>query len=100
MIKQEKVFEGRRLELEDGRVFQLSYRLIISESKERPEMAVYGIEAGMSCGEQMETDTVTGLTESRETAVGWLRLLADGAVTPLCLAEVLDDLVSQQELAW
>lgn len=101
MKRRNEVREERNVTAEDGVEYHLSYSLITVESEEWPGVMLYGIGIAMIRTEgslrQEEADEVPCLTDSRELAENWLNTLAAEAVTPLCLAEILDDLVTEQE---
>lgn len=101
MNRWDEVMEVRNLTAEDGVKYRLSYTRITTESEEQPGLLLYGIgismirKDGTECRE--ESDEVLCLTESKELAENYLHALANVAITPLCLAEMLDDLMTEQE---
>jgi len=86
----ERVLECRELEMENGERVEVKYLLVTNESQ-NDRVRTYGI----GIQKLNEKEVVEKLTESEEKAKGWIDKLARNQITPMCLIEVLDELISR-----
>lgn len=81
--------------LEDERVMKLDYSLT-EKLPDSDQMApYYGVEVTKKLDNVIETDEVTGLSNSRDAVVGMIKKLFQFEVTPISMIEILDELVTQ-----
>jgi len=61
---------------------------------ENADKVTYGIKIERDVQDEKNSEETMGLTHSFEEAEAWSQKLAAGLVTPLCLHEVIDDLMN------
>lgn len=86
----------------ESKTFRIEYflteRLCASDGAER--LPVYGVRATLQMdgkqadGSPMDCAQVDDISASREEALGFIRLLARGAVTPVCLKDTAEDFIA------
>lgn len=80
--------------LEDERIMKLDYSLTekVSETNQAP---YYGVRITKFLDELVESDEISGISESRENVVSMIKKLCQFQVTPVSMAEIVDELVTQ-----
>lgn len=80
--------------LEDSRVMKLDYCLTEKLSESEQKIPYYGVRITKHLENMTETDEVCGISESRDTVVSILKKLCRFEVTPISMAEILDDMIT------
>ncbi len=93
-MKQVKLLFSSRVMLDDEREMALDYFLTEMISEADLVTPYFGVGITKKSGAITEADEICGVTASKETAVGILEKLYRYQVTPMTLAEVVDDLVT------
>lgn len=93
-MKQVQLLYSNRVTLEDARSMQLDYCLLENLSDEDKGTPYYGIRVSKYLGNTVETDEVEGVSTSKECVVTILRKLFQFEVTPISIAEAVDELVT------
>ena len=73
----------------------LNYYLTEKQSSEKEE-TVYGIKVTKQSEEGNEEDVVDNISYNKEEVLELLNLLSSNEVTPVCMAEILDDLMTER----
>lgn len=87
--------ETRHLLTEDQRSFKLNYFLTQKQVVEE-DRVIYGVAVTKEGGGVLEEEVVDNLSYQQEDVESMLLLLANNLVTPLCMVEILDDLVTEK----
>ena len=80
--------------LEDDRIMKLDYSLTHHASKENPAQLYYGVHITKVLSGVTETDEIMGISSSKEVTASILEKLCQFAVTPITMAEIVDELVT------
>lgn len=83
------------IELENGENLLLNYFLMSKKSVEVPGN-VYGICVEKELSGEKEADQVENISYIEGNVMDILHTLMEHTVTPICLAEVLDDLMTER----
>jgi hypothetical protein len=96
-MKQAKLLFSSQVKLEDEREMALDY--FITEMISEADMVTpfFGVGITKKSGMISETDEICGVSASKETAIWILEKLYRNQVTPMSLAEVVDELVTLSE---
>lgn len=94
-MKQSLLLYSNEVMLDDERVMKLDYSLTERLSVENQNEPYYGIRVTKSLDDLVESDEVTGISESREDVISIIRKLCQFQVTPISMIEIVDDLVTQ-----
>lgn len=92
MRKLELLFSNE-VTLEDQRKMKLDYSLTESCAGESAE-SYYGIQIRKYLDDVTESDEVNGISYSRDTVISMIRKLFQYEVTPISMAEIIDELVT------
>lgn len=79
--------------LEDRRLMKLDYSLTESCAEASTE-PYYGIQIRKYLGDDMEADEVSGISYSKDAVISMIRKLFQYEVTPISMAEIIDELVT------
>jgi hypothetical protein len=93
-MKQVQLLFSNRVTLEDSRSMQLDYCLLENVSDEDKLTPYYGVRISKYLGGTVETDEVAGISTSRESVESILQKLFQFEVTPISMAEIVDELVT------
>ncbi|HEY8499730.1 MAG TPA: DUF6514 family protein [Clostridia bacterium] len=96
MRKLELLFRNE-VTLEDDRKMRLEYKLMESRSTDDGK-PYYGIQIVKYLDNDMEMDEEAGISYSRDKVIAIAKTLYKHAVTPITMAEVVDDIISLEEL--
>ncbi len=96
-MKQVKLLFSSQVMLDDEQEMALDYFLTEMISEADLVTPYYGVGITKNSGALTETDEVCGLSASKEIAVWILEKLYLNQVTPISLAEVLDELMTLAE---
>lgn len=91
----ERAWGSSRLLLPDGDDIRLEYFMLENSSSDS-RLRTYGIGIRKIQNGEEETEQVEKVTESESKARKWLSILMRNQVTPLCLAETLDDFITAE----
>ena len=83
------------IELENGENLLLNYYLLSKKSVEVPGN-VYGICVEKELAGEKETNQVEDISYIEGNVMDILRTLMEHTVTPICLTEILDDLMTER----
>ena len=92
MKKVELLFSNEVI-LEDQRKMKLDYSLTESCATDSTE-PYYGIRIGKYLEDDKEWDEVSGISHSKETVISMIKKLFQYEVTPISMAEIIDELVT------
>ena len=84
--------ETRQLITEDGHIFKLNYFLTQKQSED-VEKSIYGVAVTKEASGVFEEEVVDNLSYSQEDVEDILSKLSSNLVTPICLVEILDEMV-------
>ncbi len=87
--------ETRQLVTEDERIYKLNYFLTQKKGADTGRI-IYGIAVTKESSGTLEEDMVDNLSYDQEEVEGILIKLANNLVTPLCLVEVIDGLITDR----
>lgn len=96
-MKQAKLLFSSKVKLEDEREMALDYYLTEMISEVDMGTPYFGVGITKKSGAVTETDEISGVSASKETAISILEKLYRNQVTPISLAEIVDDLVTLAE---
>jgi hypothetical protein len=96
-MKQVELLFSSQVRLEDEREMALDYFLTETISETDMVTPYFGVGITKKSGAITETDEVCGVSTSKETAIGILEKLYRNQVTPISLAEIVDELVTLAE---
>lgn len=94
-MKQLQLLFSNEVLLEDSRVMKLDYSLTEKRLETDQDTSYYGVNITKHLDNLIESDEVTGISTSKETVITMIRKLCQFEVTPISMAEILDDLVTQ-----
>lgn len=104
---QKKELQSREISLDQKLKAILDYALVISVSdteisNESPEAFCYGISIDKYLvtdegKELIESDCIEKITYNKDLALKFSSILAENTVTPDCLGEIVDELVSEYQ---
>ncbi|HWT76485.1 MAG TPA: DUF6514 family protein [Mobilitalea sp.] len=92
MNKLQLLFSNEVL-LEDARVMKLDYSLTEKASEEE-KTPYYGVKITKYLENLIESDEVTGISESKDAVVSIIKKLCQFEVTPISMVEIVDDMVT------
>ena len=87
--------QTRQLITEDEHNFKLNY-FITQKQSEDDEKLIYGIAVTKEASGVFEEEIVDNLSYLKQDAEDILVMLADNLVTPICLVEIVDDLITKK----
>ena len=87
--------ETRQLLTEDGHNYKLSYFLTQKDS-EKDGQLVYGVAVTKELGGIMEEEEIDNLSYDQSEIEAMLLTLANNLVTPLCLIEIVDGIITER----
>ncbi len=96
-MKQVKLLFSSKVKLEDEREMALDYFLTEMISEADRVTPYFGVGIIKQSGAITETEEICGVSASKETAIGILEKLYRYQVTPMSLAEAVDELVTLAE---
>ena len=97
MVKTKKIYrETRQLITEDEHSFKLNYFLTQKQSEDS-EKFLFGVAVTKEASGVFEEEVVDNLSYSQQEAEDMLNILAANQVTPICLVEIVDELVTRKE---
>lgn len=85
----------RIVEIMPLREMELKY-FLLEEMDEAEQTISYGVEIRKTESEQIEIETVKGVTDSKEMADHLIELLITNTVTPISLVNVVDDYITEK----
>lgn len=85
----------RIVEIMPLREMELKY-FLLEEMDEAEQTISYGVEIRKTESEQVEVETVKGVTDSKEMADHLIELLVTNTVTPISLVNVVDDYITEK----
>lgn len=85
----------RIVEIMPLREMELKY-FLLEEMDEAEQTISYGVEIRKTESEQIEIETVKGVTDSKEMADHLIELLVTNTVTPISLVNVVDDYITEK----
>ena len=80
--------------LEDERVMKLDYCLTERISEFNKKLPYYGIRITKYLDSVTETDEIAGISSSKDHVISILKELCQYQVTPISMAEIVDELVT------
>ena len=93
MYMTKKIYrETKQLITEDGHIFKLNYFLTQKQSEDE-EKSIYGVAVTKEASGVFEEEVVDNLSYSQEDVEDILSKLSSNLVTPICLVEILDEMV-------
>lgn len=95
MRKLELLFKNE-VTLEDDRMMRLEYNLTENYSVDSGE-PYYGIQIVKYLGDDLEMDEVKGVSFSEEKVRSFTKILFQHTVTPISMAEIIDDLITLED---
>lgn len=95
-MKQVQLIFSNNVILEDARSMKLDYSLTEKVSETNDKTPYYGVMITRYLDNTIETDEVTGLSTSRESAMSIIKKLYQFEVTPISIAEIVDELITQE----
>ena len=96
-MKQAKLLFSSQVKLEDEHEMALEYFLTEMISDTDMVTPYFGVGITKKSGATTETDEICGVSASKETTIGILEKLYQNKVTPISLAEIVDELVTLAE---
>lgn len=93
-MKELQLLFSNEVLLEDERVMKLDYCLTEKVSEADQMDSNYGIRVTKHLDHIVESDEVSGVSNSRETVVSIIRKLCQFEVTPIAMVEIVDELVT------
>jgi hypothetical protein len=94
MNQQQLLFSNEVL-LEDARVMKLDYALTTREAECNQNSTYYGVRITKHLDDVIEFDEISGISSSKDTVVSIIKKLCQFEVTPISMAEIVDELVTQ-----
>lgn len=85
----------RIVEIMPLREMELKY-FLLEEMDEAEQTISFGVEIRKTESEQVEVETVKGVTDSKEMADHLIELLVTNTVTPISLVNVVDDYITEK----
>lgn len=85
----------RIVEIMPLREMELKY-FLLEDMDEAEQTISYGVEIRKTESEQVEVETVKGVTDSKEMADHLIELLVTNTVTPISLVNVVDDYITEK----
>lgn len=84
------------VELDEERVMKLDYCLTENLTETEPAIPYFGIQINKKLNGDLETEKVIGISHSKDTVMAYIKKLAQFAVTPISMVEVLDDMITEE----
>ncbi|MDO5294019.1 MAG: DUF6514 family protein [bacterium] len=94
-MREQKLITTKVAGNDDNKKLMLEYYLTEKKSEETEEV-IYGISVTKQSDEGIESDVVDNISYKKEKVLDLLHILSENTVTPICLAEVLDDLITER----
>ncbi|MDO5521179.1 MAG: DUF6514 family protein [bacterium] len=94
-MREQKLITTKVAGNDDNKELMLEYYLTEKESEETKEL-IYGISVTKRCENQVESDVVDNISYEKQQVLDLLHIISENTVTPICLAEVLDDLMTER----
>lgn len=94
-MREQRLIETKQVSTECGEELQLEYYLTSKDSVEE-EGKVYGICIKNHRMDRIETDVVENISYKEEQVLEFVHILSENTVTPICMAEILDDLITER----
>lgn len=92
-MRKKELMSIKEVNLEDDRIMRLEYSLTENKSIDNDE-PYYGVEIIRYLDDDYEVDEVTGISYSREKVKSIIEILSRNTVTPISMAEIIDDLIT------
>lgn len=89
-----QILLSNEVTLEDESVMRLDYSLTENLSEGNSENPYYGIRITKHLDSVTETDEIAGISSSKEDVISILKKLCQFQVTPISMAEIVDELVT------
>jgi hypothetical protein len=93
-MRQLYLAEKRRKKISMLRWMKIEYYLTEEKSETKSQVPVYGMSIVKKDGSCVEIENSGGVSHSSEVVKGMLHALAKGAITPISMIEVVDELVT------
>lgn len=93
-MKQLELYDSIEMKLEDSRTIAIDY--YISTSLDENEKKVYGITVAKRDCLRNDMEETKGLSYSKKDVESLLYVLKEYQVTPMCLLEIVDDLITER----
>lgn len=94
-MREQRLISTKQVNTECGEVLHLEYYLTSKDSVEE-EGKVYGISIENHHGDRVETDVVENISYKEEQVLEFVHILSENTVTPICMAEILDDIMTER----
>jgi hypothetical protein len=94
-MKQLQLLFSNEVLLEDERVMKLDYSLTEKISEADQKEPYYGVKITKFLDDLVESDEIPGISSSKEAVVSIIKKLCQFEVTPISMAEIVDELVTQ-----
>lgn len=98
-MKELKLLCSNDVILEDERIMKLDYCLTEQVTEEQG-VPYYGIRIVKHLDDLVESEEELGVSTSKETVVSIIKKLCEFEVTPISMIEIVDDLITQEELVY
>jgi hypothetical protein len=95
-MKQMQLIFSNNVILEDTRSMKLDYSLTEKVLEADDKIPYYGVKITRHLDNTIESDEVTGISTSRETAMSIIKKLYQFEVTPISMVEIVDELITQE----
>lgn len=83
------------VELDEEKIMKLDYCLTENLTETEPAIPYFGIQINKKLNGNVETEKVAGISHSKDTVMGYIKKLAQFAVTPISMVEILDDMITE-----
>jgi hypothetical protein len=93
-MKEVQVLFSNEVRLDDARVMKLDYSLTEKLSEMDLKVPYYGVKITKHLDDLTESDEVSGISTSKDAVVSIIKRLCHFEVTPISMAEILDDMVT------
>ena len=93
-MKQVQLLFSSKVTLEDARSMKLDYSLTKKVSETDQKTPYYGAKITKYLGDTIESDEVCGISASKDIAISIIQTLYRYEVTPISLAEIVDELIT------
>jgi hypothetical protein len=94
-MKQLHLLFSNEVILEDERTMKLEYSLTEKMSEAEQDLPYYGVRITKFLENLTESDEITGISTSKEDVISIIKKLFQFKVTPISMAEIVDELVTQ-----
>jgi len=93
MIKKVDLLFTNEVTLEDDRIMKLEYNITEHQNEENEE-PYYGLQIKKYLDGETEVGEIEGISFSRDKVEAIARILFRNTVTPISMAEIVDDLIT------